>query len=97
MLGQLSGELLSHLKLRHCYSLLSNSVIEEGQGGSSQVMIKLRYLHLGPCVVRPWGDSKNRVFRTKNKIPVHTALPNKGSDGHVPREIQRLAEKCIFS
>lgn len=53
-------------------------------------MIKLKYLHVGSRVVRQWGDSKNRVLRIKNKIPVHTALPNKGSDGHVPREIQRL-------
>lgn len=97
MLGQLSGELLPHLKLWYCYRLLSNSVIEEGQEGSCQVMIKLRYLHVGPRVVRPWGDSKNRALRTKKKIPVHTALPNKGSDGHVPRKIQRLTWKCIFA
>lgn len=66
MLGQLAGELLSHLKLWYCYRLLSNSAIEEGQELSCQAMIKLRYLHVGPHVVRPWGDSKNRVLRTKN-------------------------------
>lgn len=67
-------------------TVIASSAIEEGQKRSCQAMIKLRYLHVGPHVVRPWGESKNRVLRTKNYILVHTALPNKGSDGHVPRK-----------
>lgn len=46
--------------------------------------------HVGPCVVRPWGGSKNRVEGTKKKTPGHIALLNKGSDGDVLRKIRGL-------
>lgn len=44
--------------------------------------------HVGPCVGRPWGGSKNRVVGTENKTPIHTALLNKSSDGDIPRKVQ---------